>query len=143
MPIDPARRKRRLRLAGRYVVLILAAAVVLFPIYVTVVDALLSPQQVVQRPPTLFPVSPHWGTFATAFNQGDLGIYLRNSAIVTLATMAAEVLTSVLAAYAFVFLRFPLRRSLFLLVLGTVMIPFEVTVAVIVNKSASGSIARP
>jgi sn-glycerol 3-phosphate transport system permease protein len=127
MPIDPARRKRRLRLAGRYVVLILAAAVVLFPIYVTVVDALLSPQQVVQRPPTLFPVSPHWGTFATAFNQGDLGIYLRNSAIVTLATMAAEVLTSVLAAYAFVFLRFPGRRILFFASLATLMVPFEAT----------------
>ena len=42
-----ARRKKRTRLAVRYLVLILAAAVILFPIYITVVDGLLSPQQVV------------------------------------------------------------------------------------------------
>ncbi len=127
MATDSARRTRRLRLTVRYLVLILAAAIVLFPIYITVVDALLSPQQVVTRPPTLFPTSPHWGTFATAFKQGDLGIYLRNSAIVTLAITAAELLTSVLAAYAFVFLRFPGRTILFVASLATLMVPFEAT----------------
>jgi sn-glycerol 3-phosphate transport system permease protein len=126
MPIS-ARRTRRLRLAGRYVVLILAAAIVLFPIYVTIVDALLSPQQVVHRPPTLFPFNPHWGTFVTAFNEGDLGIYLRNSVIVTVAITLAELLTSVLAAYAFVFLRFPGRNILFFASLATLMVPFEAT----------------
>ena len=80
---NTARRARRGRLVMRYAVLTLAAAIVLFPIYITLVDALLSPQQVVTRPPTLFPLTPHWGTFATAFKEGDLGVYLRNSAIVT------------------------------------------------------------
>ena len=122
-----ARRKKRTRLAVRYLVLILAAAGILFPIYITVVDGLLSPQQVVHRPPTLFPLNPHWGNFATAFNQGDLAIYLRNSAIVTIAVMVAEVLTSVLAAYAFVFLRFPGRKILFFASLATLMVPFEAT----------------
>ena len=44
--------------------------------------------------------------------------------------MIAQVVTSILAAYAFVFLRFPLRRTLFFVVLATVMIPFEITVSV-------------
>ena len=122
-----ALRTRRLRLAGRYVLLILAAAIVLFPIYITIVDALLSPQQVVHRPPTLFPLKPHWGTFVTAFNEGDLGIYLRYSVIVTVAITLAELLTSVLAAYAFVFLRFPGRKILFFASLATLMVPFEAT----------------
>jgi ABC-type glycerol-3-phosphate transport system permease component len=115
-------------LVVRYVVLILAAAIVLFPVYITLVDALLSPQQVVTRPPTLFPLNPHWGTFSTAFKEGDLGIYLRNSAIVTLAITAAELLTSLLAAYAFVFMRFPGRRILFFACLATLMVPFEATI---------------
>jgi sn-glycerol 3-phosphate transport system permease protein len=133
-----ARRKKRTRLAVRYLVLILAAAVILFPIYITVVDGLLSPQQVVHRPPTLFPLNPHWGNFATAFNQGDLGIYLRNSAIVTIAVMVAEVLTSVLAAYAFVFLRFPGRKILFFASLATLMVPFNTYPALILPFIASG-----
>jgi ABC-type glycerol-3-phosphate transport system permease component len=125
---NTARRTRRSRLVMRYVVLILASAIVLFPIYITLVDALLSPQQVVTRPPTLFPLTPHWGTFSTAFKEGDLGIYLRNSAIVTLAITAAELFTSMLAAYAFVFMRFPGRRILFFACLATLMVPFEATI---------------
>ena len=41
--------------------------------------------------------------------------------------MAGQLVTSVLAAYAFAFLRFPFKRTLFLVCLGTLMIPFEVT----------------
>src|SRR5271170_6815729 len=63
----------------RYLLLFGAAAVVAFPIYITVVNALLSPQQIAARPPTLFPVHPHWGAFRTAFTLGHLGIFLRNS----------------------------------------------------------------
>ena len=110
---DNTRRRRITRLVIRYVVLIIAAGIVLFPIYITLVDALLSPQQITHRPPYLFPPSPHWSTFSTAFKEGDLGIYLRNSAIVTIAVVVFEIVTSVLAAYAFVFLRFPFRKILF------------------------------
>lgn len=122
-----ARRTRHLRLAVRYAVLIGAAAVVLFPIYITIVDALLTPQQITHRPPTLFPTDPQWNTFVTAFRQGSLGIYLRNSAIVTFAIVALEVTTSVLAAYAFVFLKFPARKVLFFACLATLMVPGEAT----------------
>lgn len=129
MPPDhSAHRSRLLRLGLRYLILVVAAAIVLFPIYVTVVDALLTPQQVVSRPPTLFPSSPQWHSFATAFNQGDLGIYMRNSAVVTVVTVVAELVTSILAAYAFVFLRFPGRRILFGLTLATLMVPLEATI---------------
>jgi len=125
---EHAHRRRIGRRVVRYVVLIAAAGVVLFPIYITVVDALLSPQQIVHRPPILFPSSPRWSTFSTAYQSGNLGIYLRNSAIVTLATVAFELTTSVLAAYAFVFLRFPGRKILFFASLATLMVPFEATI---------------
>jgi sn-glycerol 3-phosphate transport system permease protein len=125
---EHAHRRRVTRRVIRYALLIIAAAIVLFPIYITIVDALLSPQQITHRPPYLFPTSPHWGTFATAFREGDLGIYLRNSAIVTIATVAFELVTSVLAAYAFVFLRFPGRKILFFVSLATLMVPAEATI---------------
>jgi len=123
-----ARRTRRLRLAVRYLVLIVAAAIILFPIYITVVDALLSPQQVVHRPPTLFPTSPHWSNFSYAFKEGDLGIYLRNSAIVTVLITGAQLVTSILAGYAFAFVRFPFRRTIFMICLATLMVPMEATI---------------
>jgi sn-glycerol 3-phosphate transport system permease protein len=125
---EHAHRRRVVRRIIRYAVLIIAAGIVLFPIYVTVVDALLTPQQITHRPPLLFPPNPQWSSFATAFNEGNLGIYLRNSAIVTLSVVALELVTSVLAAYAFVFLRFPGRKILFYVSLATLMVPAEATI---------------
>ncbi len=111
----------------RYVLLTLGALVVLAPIYLTVVNSLLPVSALAQRPPPLVPTSPQWGDYATAWSQGDLGVYLRNSAIQTGVIVAGQLTTSILAAYAFAFLRFPLRRVLFVVFLATLMIPFEVT----------------
>jgi sn-glycerol 3-phosphate transport system permease protein len=115
------------RTGFRYLLLIGAAAVVAFPIYITVVNALLSPQQIAARPPTLFPVHPQWGAFRTAFTVGHLGIFLRNSIIVTVLITAAELVTSALAGYAFAFIRFPFSRTIFVIFLASLMIPLEVT----------------
>lgn len=128
MASDVAPRRRRLRVAMRYTLLTLGAIVVLGPLYLTVVNSLLPASALAQRPPPLFPTSPQWHDYATAWTQGDLGVYLRNSAIQTGIIVAGQLVTSTLAAYAFAFLRFPLRRTLFVVVLATLMIPFEVTI---------------
>ena len=67
----------------RYGLLTLLAVVVIFPIYITVVNSLLSPQEITSRPPTLFPTSPDWGAYSDAWNAGNMSQYLVNSAIVT------------------------------------------------------------
>jgi sn-glycerol 3-phosphate transport system permease protein len=118
---------RRFRLVVRYALLTAVAAVVLFPLYITVVNSLLPSHQLLARPPRLFPSSPEWGTYRRAWNAGHLGSYLKNSAIVTALIVSGQVATSILAAYAFAFLRFPLKRTLFVVFLATTMIPFEVT----------------
>lgn len=115
------------RRAVRYGLLVAAAVVVGFPIYITVVNALLTAPQVASRPPTLFPTHPHWGSFATAWSTAHLGLYLRNSAVVSVLITVAELVTAVLAAYAFVFLRFPWKRVLFVACLATLMVPMEAT----------------
>ena len=51
-----------------------------------------------------------------------------NSTIVSLAITVGAMVTSLLAAYAFSFLRFPLKNVLFYLVLATLLVPAEVTV---------------
>ncbi len=130
MPSDapPGRRARRLRLVVRYTLLTLGAVVVLGPLYLTVVNSLLPASALAQRPPPLFPVHPQWHDYAAAWSQGHLDVYLRNSAIQTGIIVAGQLVTSTLAAYAFAFLRFPLRRTLFVVFLATLMIPFEVTI---------------
>ena len=116
------------RNALRYALLVVIAVVVLFPIYITVVNALLPAQDIARRPPTLFPLHPLWSSFSQAWSDGNLARYLKSSAIVSLSITAASVATSVLAAYAFTFLEFPLKRVLFALCLATLMVPAEVTI---------------
>jgi sn-glycerol 3-phosphate transport system permease protein len=126
---SPAGRRRVVaRRVVRYVLLVAMAVVILFPLYINVVDALLPSQKIGSRPPTLFPTHPLWGSFATAFSEAHMGLYLRNSAIVTISITAAEIVTSVLAGYAFAFIRFPLRGVLFVSCLATLMVPAEATI---------------
>jgi len=123
MPSSPALRK-----AVRYLVLTLLAFVVLFPVYVTVVGSLLLPEQLTSRPPTLFPDNPQWGSYSEAWTDGNFGTYLWNSAVVTAAITLGQLLTSILAGYAFAMLEFPLKRTIFVVFLATMMVPFEVTI---------------
>jgi len=124
-----ARRSRRARLVVRYVLLTLAAIVVIFPLYTAVVNSLLLPSQIAHQPPPLIPTNPQWHTYPDAWTKGHLGIYLRNSAIQTAIIVIGQLVTSILAAYAFAFLAFPFKRTIFAIFLATLMIPFEVTVA--------------
>ena len=130
MSADTARRRRAIRrtkVLGRYLLLTVLAVIVFFPIYITVVNSLLTPGEIASRPPKLFPTNPDWASYSTAWNQGHLGRYLFNSFVVTMVIVVGQVITSIAAAYAFAFLEFPFRRTIFVIFLSTMMIPFEVT----------------
>jgi sn-glycerol 3-phosphate transport system permease protein len=128
---------RRAAVVNRYLLLTLLAGIVLFPVYMVVVNSLLAADVIGHRPPTLFPTHPIWRTYSDAWSQGHIGRYLFNSFLVTFLIVAGQVLTAVLAAYAFAFLEFPLKRTLFVLFLTTMMIPFEVTFFTNVNTVAT------
>jgi len=121
------RHSRRLRRAGSYAALTLGAIVVLAPIYFTIVNSLLPSDQLAHQPPPLFPTDPQWHDYSEAWTSGHLGRYMATSAIMTITIVVAQLVTSTLAAYAFAFLRFPFKRTLFLVCLATLMIPLEVT----------------
>lgn len=128
-PVTPTVRKprRRLRTVGSYTLLTVAAIIILFPVYVTIVNSLLPADQLVHQPPPLFPTNPQWHDYSAAWNGGQMSQYVVTSAIMTGIIVVGQLVTSVLAAYAFAFLYFPFKRTLFALCLATLMIPLEVT----------------
>jgi sn-glycerol 3-phosphate transport system permease protein len=127
MPADDV---RGARLVGRYVILAVVAVIVLLPIWTTLMGALKPGTALIDYPRSLLPVDLTVDTLRDAWNVGHLGRYLLNSTLVSLVITAGEVVTSVLAAYAFAYLRFPGRRVLFVAFLATLMVPAEVTVLV-------------
>lgn len=116
----------RARVVNRYVLLAVLAVIVLFPIYITIVNSLISPAKIAARPPTMIPTDPNPRVYATAWNEGHVSSYLLNSGVVTFLIVAGQLVTSIFAAYAFAFLRFPFRRTIFVVFLATMMVPFEV-----------------
>lgn len=116
------------RTVGRYLLLVLCAVIVVFPIWTALAIAVQPGERIVDFPSLLIPTSFHVENFTRAFDQGNLGRYLLNSALVTAVIVAGQVVTSILAAYAFAFVRFPFKRIVFVTFLATLMVPAESTI---------------
>ncbi len=110
-----------------YVVLSALSLLVLFPIYMLLLRALSNPLRYINAGQPLYPVSIQWDVFSRAFTEAEMGRALTLSFVVTLIIVIAQLLTSVLAAYAFAFLEFPFKRLMFVVVVGTLLLPIEVT----------------
>jgi sn-glycerol 3-phosphate transport system permease protein len=126
----PGVRRRQAANAGWYLLLGVLALIVLFPIYMTLVRAISAPLSYINAGQPFRQVDVEADIFSRAWTEGDLGRKFAISAVVTLVITAAQVGTSILAAYAFVFLRFPLKPFFFALFMATLMLPIEVTLLV-------------
>lgn len=110
-----------------YIVLTALSVIVLFPVYMTLVRAISTPASYFRAGQPPYPVDPRWSVWSQAWTIGDLGHKVTVSIVVTVVIVVCQVVTSVLAAYAFAFLEFPLRRVVFGIFMATLMLPIEVT----------------
>ena len=111
-----------------HTVLLLGAVVMLVPFVWMISTSLKPPDQLFTVPPTWLPQPLQWDTYAKAMGAGNFGRYALNSLLLALANMLTNVSLSALAGYAFARLRFPGQRVLFVLVLATLMVPYQVTI---------------
>jgi sn-glycerol 3-phosphate transport system permease protein len=117
-----------IRVVGRYVLLAAVAVLVLFPVYAMVVASLKPGNKALTDP--LVPSDLTLDTLRAAWSDGHLARFLLNSLVVAGVVTIAQVVTSVLAAYAFAFLDFPFKRLIFAVFLATLLVPAEVTLLV-------------
>jgi sn-glycerol 3-phosphate transport system permease protein len=118
--------RRALRMWPTYLVLLLAFGVVCFPVYYAVVGSFMGAADINSFPASLWP-SHGWRleNFAAALSAIPLGRQYLNSVVVAGLITVGQVLTSVLAAYAFAFLPMRGRALWFAVFLVTMMIPGE------------------
>ncbi|GKS11578.1 carbohydrate ABC transporter permease [Paenibacillus chitinolyticus] len=119
---------RRLNNTLLYLLLIVLALVVLYPLLFTVFSSFMTEQEVSKFPPALVPSQLYWGNFKAAIDNVPVFQFILNSFIVSSAIMVSQVITSAMAAYAFSFLNFTGKNALFMVFLATMMIPWEVTI---------------
>lgn len=114
-------------LALRYLVAIAYTLVILFPIYWMLISSFKTSAELLQPVPTLWPREFVFSNYPSVLSRAPFGLYFYNTLISTFFIMLGEVALGTLAAYGFSKGRFKGKNALFLLVLGALMIPIQVT----------------
>ncbi len=110
-----------------YLALTAGAVLALLPFAWMVSTSLKHLPEVFRWPIEWLPDEPVWENYATVFSFVPFLRFYANTVYVTSLTTLGLLATSCMAGYAFARLRFPARDVLFLVYLGTMMIPGQVT----------------
>ncbi|HET8586470.1 MAG TPA: carbohydrate ABC transporter permease [Candidatus Limnocylindria bacterium] len=127
--VRPRRRHRPAKATSAgpltYALLILSAAVSIFPLYWTVVAASHTNHEIASTPPPFLPNASIFHNFELALEQAPIGKAIVNSVIVSGAITIGTVLCCTLAGFAFAKLSFRGSKVLLALVIGTMMVPTQ------------------
>ncbi len=100
----------------------------IFPVIIMVIAAFQPKEEILAIPFHLSIHNPTLDNFRYTFQYMELLTYLKNTFIVIGICLPAQLITSLLAAYAFSFFDFPLKKTLFTILLMSMMIPGEVVI---------------
>lgn len=117
----------RLPFSPWHLVLVPISFILLLPLIWMVVTSLLTPSEANRFPPVLIPHHPRFQNYPDAFHAAPFGHFFANSAIVTLVVVSSNLVVCSLAGYAFARLRFLGSKALFVTLMATLMVPFQVT----------------
>ena len=119
------RRFNPIRLAIQ-VVLVALGLVMVFPLFWLISTSLRPAPELLETPPQLLP--QHWtlDNYANAFAAAPFGTWLLNSLIFATISTLFILLTSLVAGYILAKFKFPGNNFLFILILATAIVPFEI-----------------
>lgn len=118
----------RVRAVGITSGLVGLTAIVVFPLYYAIAGSLMDYRDLTKFPPSVLPTGVIVSAYRDVFDSVPLDREYLNSIVVAGTVVLAVLVTSVLAAYAFVFITFPFKRTIFALTLATLMVPPESTI---------------
>src|SRR5918997_371893 len=129
-PIFGRRRSRNRVVIGlaRHLLLLVILFVILYPL-LWMVGASFRPSNEAFSTIGLLPRNFTLDNYREGWNFGSLNFsrFFLNSLVITVLCIIGNVVSCALAAYAFARLEFPLKRILFALMLGTMLLPYHVT----------------
>jgi multiple sugar transport system permease protein len=123
--IEPGFRSRRRRPSPLHLLLIPLSVVMLAPLIWMVLLSISTEAETRRFPPGL-PGGIHWHNYIDAWHQGPFGTWLLNSTIVSVTCVVGNLVFCALAGYAFARIPFFGSRLLFIAVLATLMVPFQI-----------------
>ncbi|QGN58705.1 carbohydrate ABC transporter permease [Nostocoides sp. HKS02] len=118
---------RRLSNWWLYAILLVALVAVMAPFVWMVLGSFKTQGELLQSPPTWWPQHATLDNYSQLFSRLNFSQYFLNSTIVAVAVTAGNLLFCSMVGYALAMLEFPGRRALFLVVMGTLLVPGVVT----------------
>jgi len=103
------------------------ALLMVLPFYWMIITAFMPAPDIIAFPPKWIPTRPTLEHFSAAFAKAAWLTYYWNSFVVAAVSVGCSLLFGLFAGYAFAVYRFPLQSFFFLLILGTLMVPVQVT----------------
>jgi multiple sugar transport system permease protein len=124
------RRRRRITITPVLSLAALTAAAVLVvaPIAWALATSLRTPATSFSEPPQWLPVHPDWSNYRAVFENVPLATCFLNSALVTGLIVLGQLITSTMSGYAFAMVRFRGSKTLFGIILATMMVPLQTTI---------------
>lgn len=126
--VTPSRRREKVGLVVRHVWLYAVALIFVTPLVYAFFSALKPNSDIFAMPPSLIGSEVRWSNFVDVFTFGPFLTYIGNSLFVAVAGTAVVLVVSSMAGYAFARLRWRAREVVFVLFLGTLMVPQDVVV---------------
>lgn len=120
------RSKIQLRRGIIFLALLIATLVWLVPIFVAVLTAFRTNDDILTHGFLSFPKALSLKSFAAAWERGGLHRFIPNSFIITIPSLALTILLSSLSAYALARFKFRLRKLVFFTFVGGMMLPFQI-----------------
>lgn len=125
-------------------VLVIGAIAMIFPLLWLVSTSLRPANELNLVPPQLLPIKPTLANYAKVFDSAPMLLYLWNSLVFSVISTIFILLTSTVAGYVFAKFRFPGNNFLFMLVLATAIVPFEIyMVPLFLQVKALGFVNTP
>lgn len=119
--------KKNLKKTCVYTILIFFSLLFLAPFFWLLTTSVKGPEEVFLFPPKWIPSVWHFENFMKAWNLQPFNLFLKNSLIVVVLSTIGQVFSSSLVAFGFARFEFRGRNFLFMIVLATMMIPWDVT----------------
>lgn len=119
--------KKKIMTVLQYTVAIIITLIAAFPIYWMIVSSLKSQEEILLAVPTLWPREFHFENYTNVIKRMNFGRYYFNTIVMTAGILISQIVTGVLAAYGFSKGNFRGKNICFLIVLGALMVPLQVT----------------
>ncbi|NLN50750.1 MAG: carbohydrate ABC transporter permease [Acholeplasmataceae bacterium] len=109
------------------IVLILGSLVMLLPFFWMITTSLQTEVEIMNPEMVLFPRSFYFGNFKRALEIVPIFSYMFNTALLAILKIFGEVFITAAVAFGFARFNFKGKNAIFMILLGTMMLPYEVT----------------